>query len=238
MFVCVQLATMPDHACVVERRFFANDSLLKCRRSSSSHGCFARLSVHRVFSTELSIALTDAEDFFKCIQAAVSWEIDRSIKRERERESSFLERLCSFWNTYGGHLLSSRGFSNTHAEKIFGRILAASFGSLLFKMRQESAGLQKSGNLEVDRKLTSTLQTQHQLRACTLAGSVAKNKVQAEARKKKQKNEEEEESESEEAEARRRRRRRRRGVSSSQKRRWIHNVFAVILDQYCRPQCL
>jgi hypothetical protein len=119
MFVCVQLATMPDHACVVERRFFANDSLLKCRRSSSSHGCFARLSVHRVFSTELSIALTDAEDFFKCIQAAVSWEIDRSIdrERERERESSFLERLCSFWNTYGGHLLSSRGFSNTHAEK-------------------------------------------------------------------------------------------------------------------------
>ncbi len=86
MFVCVQLATMPDHACVVERRFFANDSLLKCRRSSSSHGCFARLSMHRVFSTELSIALTDAEDFFKCIQAAVSWEIDRSIERERERE--------------------------------------------------------------------------------------------------------------------------------------------------------
>jgi hypothetical protein len=121
MFVCVQLATMPDHACVVERRFFANDSLLKCRRSSSSHGCFARLSMHRVFSTELSIALTDAEDFFKCIQAAVSWEIDRSI--ERERESSFLERLCSFSNTYGGHLLSSRGFSNTHAEKIFGRLL-------------------------------------------------------------------------------------------------------------------
>jgi hypothetical protein len=102
-------------------------------------------------------------------------------------------------------------------------------------MRHESAGLQKSGNLEVDRKLTSTLQTQHQLRACTLAGSVAKNKVQAEARKKKQKNEEEE-SESEEAEARRRRRRR--GVSSSQKQRWIHNVFDVILDQYCRPQCL
>jgi len=104
---------------------------------------------------------------------------------------------------------------------------------LLFKMRHESAGLQKSGNLEVDRKLPSTLQTQHQLRACTLAGSVAKNKVQAEARKKKQKNEEEEkEEESEEAEARRRRRRRRGGVSSSQKQRWIHNVFAVILDQY------
>ncbi|CAM6009193.1 unnamed protein product [Sphagnum balticum] len=96
-------------------------------------------------------------------------------------------------------------------------------------MRQQSAALQESGNLEVDRKLPSTLQTQHQLHACTLAGSVAKNKVQAEARKKKQKNEEEEESE----EARRRRR-----VYSSQKQRWIHNVFAVILDQDCRSQCL
>jgi len=101
-------------------------------------------------------------------------------------------------------------------------------------MLQESAALQESGNLEVDRKLPSTLQTQHELRACTLAGSVAKNKVQAEARKKKQKNEEEEESE--EAEARRRRRRG--GVSSSQKQRWIHNVFAVILDQDCRSECL
>jgi hypothetical protein len=62
-------------------------------------------------------------------------------------------------------------------------------------MRQESAALQESGNLEVDRKLPSTLQTQHQLRACTLAGSVAKNKVQTEARKKKQEEEEEEEEE-------------------------------------------
>jgi hypothetical protein len=106
--------------------------------------------------------------------------------------------------------------------------------SLLFKMLQESAALQESGNLEVDRKLPSTLQTQHELRACTLAGSVAKNKVQAEARKKKQKNEEEEESEEEE-EARRRRRG---GVSSSQKQMWIHNVFAVILDQDCRSECL
>jgi hypothetical protein len=101
-------------------------------------------------------------------------------------------------------------------------------------MLQESAALQESGNLEVDRKLPSTLQTQHELRACTLAGSVAKNKVQAEARKKKQKNEEEEESEEEE-EARRRRRG---GVSSSQKQMWIHNVFAVILDQDCRSECL
>jgi hypothetical protein len=42
--------------------------------------------MHRVFSTELSIVLTDAEDFFKCMQAAVSWEIDRSRERERERE--------------------------------------------------------------------------------------------------------------------------------------------------------
>ncbi len=87
MFICLQLATMPDHACVVERRYIANNSLLKCRRSSSSsHGCSARLSMHRVFSTELSIVLTDAEDFFKCMQAAVSWEIDRSRERERERE--------------------------------------------------------------------------------------------------------------------------------------------------------
>lgn len=91
----LQLAIMPDHACVVERTFFANDSLLKWRRSSSSHGCFARLSMHRVFSTELSIALTDAEDFFKCIQAAVSWEIDRSIEREREKALSWKDCAAS-----------------------------------------------------------------------------------------------------------------------------------------------
>jgi hypothetical protein len=95
MFVCLRLEMMPDHACVIERRFFANGSLLKCRRSSSSRGCFARLSMHRVFSTELSIALTDADDFFKCIQAAVSWEIDRSIDRERERALSWKDCAAS-----------------------------------------------------------------------------------------------------------------------------------------------
>jgi hypothetical protein len=235
MFVCVQLATMPDHACVVERRFFANDSLLKCRRSSSSHGCFARLSMHRVFSTELSIALTDAEDFFKCIQAAVSWEIDRSIERERERERALSWKDSAASRTRMEATCCLLAASRIRMQKKSLVVFCSFLRLLLFKMRHESAGLQKSGNLEVDRKLTSTLQTQHQLRACTLAGSVAKNKVQAEARKKKQKNEEEE-SESEEAEARRRRRRR--GVSSSQKQRWIHNVFDVILDQYCRPQCL
>jgi sRNA-binding protein len=235
MFVCVQLATMPDHACVVERRFFANDSLLKCRRSSSSHGCFARLSMHRVFSTELSIALTDAEDFFKCIQAAVSWEIDRSIERERERELFLGKTVQLLEHVWRPPVVFSQLLEYACRKNLWSS--SCSFlRSVLLNMRHESAGLQKSGNLEVDRKLPSTLQTQHQLRACTLAGSVAKNKVQAEARKKKQKNEEEEESESEEAEARRRRRRR--GVSSSQKQRWIHNVFDVILDQYCRPQCL
>jgi len=91
----LRLEMMPDHACVIERRFFANGSLLKCRRSSSSRGCFARLSMHRVFSTELSIALTDADDFFKCIQAAVSWEIDRSIDRERERALSWKDCAAS-----------------------------------------------------------------------------------------------------------------------------------------------
>ncbi len=95
-------------------------------------------------------------------------------------------------------------------------------------MRQESAALQKSGNLEVDRKLPSTLQTQHQLRACKLAGSVATNKVQAEARKNKKNEEEESEAE------------------ASSKKRSIFFAetkvdsqrLAVILDQDCRSQCL
>jgi hypothetical protein len=50
-------------------------------------------------------------------------------------------------------------------------------------MRQESVTLQEFGNLEVDRKLPSTLQTQHQLYACSFVGSVAKRKIQEELEK-------------------------------------------------------
>jgi hypothetical protein len=44
-------------------------------------------------------------------------------------------------------------------------------------MWQESATLQEFGNLEVDQKLPSTLQTQHQLYVCLLVGSIAKSKT-------------------------------------------------------------
>ncbi len=150
--------------------------------------------------------------------------IDRSIEREIERALSWKDCAASRTRTEATCCLLAASRIRKQKKSL---VVSCSFlRSLLFKMRQESAALQESGNLEVDRKLPSTLQTQHQLRACTLAGSVAKNKVQADARKKKQKNEEEA------------RRRRRRGVSSSQKQRWIHNVFAVILDQDCRSHCL
>ncbi len=172
----LQLAMMPDHACVVERRFFANDSLLKCRRSRS-HGCFALLSMHRVFSTELSIALTDAEDFFK-MHTSSRLVGDRSIDRlregERERELFLGKTVQLLEHVWRPPVVFSRLFEYACRKNLWAS--SCSFlRSLLFKMRQESAALQESGNLEVDRKLPSTLQTQHQLRACTLAGSVAQS---------------------------------------------------------------
>jgi hypothetical protein len=130
--------------------------------------------------------------------------------------------------------LSSRGFLNTHAEKIFGRLLAASFAHYCSKCGKNPQLCKNLGTWKL-------IGSSHRLCKLSISSALARllallHKVQAEARKKKQKNEEE--SESEEAEARRRRRRGGGGVSSSQKQRWIHNVFAVILDQDCRSQCL
>ncbi len=163
---------------------------------------------------------------------------DRSIDRERERESSFLERLCSFSNTYGGHLLSSRGFLNTHAGKIFGRLLVASFAHYCSKCGKNPQLCKNLGTWKL-------IGSSHRLCKLSISPTLArllaplprtksKQKLERSRRTKKKKNQKkQEEEESEEA-----RRRRRGGVSSSPKQRWIHNVFAVILDQDCRSQCL
>jgi hypothetical protein len=137
--------------------------------------------------------------------------IDRS--RERERELFLGKTVQLLEHVWRPPVVVSRLLEYACRKNLWSSSCSF-FRSLLFKMRQESAALQESGNLEVDRKLPSTLQTQHQPHACTLAGSVAKNKVQAEARKK-QKNEEEEESE----EARRRR------IRRSKKKKKRRSIF-------------
>jgi hypothetical protein len=146
--------------------------------NSNSHGCFTLLSMHKVFSTKFSIALTNVEDFFKCTQAIVLWEFWINHESVCARVCFFLETWFhasswTWWETTCYLLVASR----ICMQKNLWSSSCSFFHSLLFKMWQESTTLQESRNLEVDQKLPSTLQTQHPFYACLLVGSIAKSKV-------------------------------------------------------------
>jgi hypothetical protein len=68
--------------------------------NSNSHGCFTILSMHRIFSTKFSIALMNAENFFKCTQAtSLEGVLDQSSK-------NVCMHMCALsWKLHCTHLL-------------------------------------------------------------------------------------------------------------------------------------
>jgi hypothetical protein len=82
--------------------------------------------MHRVFSIELSIALMNVEDFFKCTLVTISWEFWIDHKRECVCVL-FLEKIVHlFEHVWRPFLVLLQLFEYTR-KKIFGHLLVASF---------------------------------------------------------------------------------------------------------------
>ncbi len=106
---------------------------------------------------------------------------DWSQKRERMCVF-FLGKIVHLVKHVWRPLLVLLQFFEYTCRKIFG-LLVVFFTHYCSKCNK-NLHLCKIGNLEVDQKPPSTMQIQHQLHACSLAGSLAKSKIQAEIRKK------------------------------------------------------